>query len=110
VIAYILYISKRTVPQSDAETKGLEKLLLNKWYVDEIYNTLIVNPFKKLSNIFYIIVDDVLIDGIFVSGIARLTAFTGSVLRLFQSGNVSWYLLLMTLSISAVFGYLYFKI
>ncbi len=110
VAAYIIYVSKSTVPQSDAETKGVQKFLLKKWYWDELYDYLIVKPYRKIAQIFQDLVDEVLIDGIIVQGTAKMVSFAGGFVRMMQSGQVNYYLLLMTLSISALFAYIYYKI
>ena len=48
VIALAKYIKK---PELN-EATGLGKVVANKWYVDEIYNALIVNPLTYLGSIF----------------------------------------------------------
>ena len=47
-LAYQMYIKKPEIPKKLAERFHLiYKLLLNKYYVDEIYDALFVNPIKK---------------------------------------------------------------
>ncbi|MBK7578466.1 MAG: NADH-quinone oxidoreductase subunit L [Ignavibacteria bacterium] len=78
-----------------AKFKGLYQLLLNKYYVDEIYHMLIAGPIVALSRDFlWKIADVVLIDGA-VNGSARVVGATGSALRKIQSGVAQNYALVM---------------
>jgi NADH-quinone oxidoreductase subunit L len=73
---------------------GLQKLLNNKYYVDEIYGVLIVNPLKKISNFAGGIVDKYVVDGA-VNGLGRGVKAVGSTLRAVQTGDIQTYGLLM---------------
>ena len=64
---------------------------LNKYYVDEIYNALIVAPLLWIStNVLWHVVDEGIIDGI-VNGSARVARESGGKLREIQSGNTRSY-------------------
>src|SRR3954454_16350498 len=58
----------------------LHRLLLNKWYVDEIYDTLIVRPIAAISRFLWKVVDTLVIDGA-INASAYLTELTGDVGR-----------------------------
>ena len=50
-LAYQMYIKKPEMPKKLAERfRLIYKLLLNKYYVDEIYDALFVNPIKKVPS------------------------------------------------------------
>ncbi len=83
------------------EPTGFGKILANKWYVDELYNGLIVRPLSALGKLFTWI-EKWIIDGI-VNGIGRLVQYGGRQLRLLQSGQVGGYVLLMVMGILALF-------
>jgi NADH-quinone oxidoreductase subunit L len=71
---------------------GIQKVLLRKWYVDEIYDALIVRPLVWLSNrILWKGVDDGAIDTVGVNGSARLARGFGAVGSWLQTGQVSTY-------------------
>lgn len=73
----------------------LYKMLWNKWYLDEIYQMLLVNPIYIASRDFlWKVVDIVIIDGI-VNGSARTVAASASILRRLQTGIAQNYALLM---------------
>jgi len=68
--------------------------LWNKYYVDEIYNAIVIQPYIALSAFFWKQVDSVLIDGA-VNGVGELVRYTGSRVRRLQTGNVQVYALAM---------------
>jgi NADH-quinone oxidoreductase subunit L len=80
---------------------GLHRLLVNKYYVDEIYDAALVRPLKALSRGFWKVVDGRIIDG----GIhlaAYLTELTGDLGRLTTTGNVRNYALYLFLGLVAL--------
>jgi NADH-quinone oxidoreductase subunit L len=70
---------------------GLYKLVYNKYFVDEIYDTAVVRPIVAGSRaVLWKGVDVVVIDGL-VNGVASLARGVGGVLKLMQSGNIRSY-------------------
>lgn len=109
-LAYQMYIRKPGLPKRLAERfRFIHKLLLNKYYVDEIYDAVFVNPIKKMSTqILWKGVDVRVIDGS-VNGIARLVGGIGNILRLLQTGyirNYAFYIVIgcIFIVVLAVFG------
>ena len=47
-----------------AEPTGFAKILANKWYVDELYEAIVVKPINWISSFLSRVVDSKLIDGI----------------------------------------------
>lgn len=94
-----LYYSKK--PELN-EATGLGKVLQNKWYIDELYDTVIVNPLLKLGDVLKNIVEKSGIDGI-VNGVGKFVHYASRQLRLLQSGLVGSYILVMVLSIVVLF-------
>jgi NADH-quinone oxidoreductase subunit L len=97
VIAYVFYISKKSIPESDEETKGFAKWVSNKFYIDEFYDRVIVKPVMVLSDIFHVVVDKLIID-LFVNASAWMVGFTGRTLRLVQTGNTGFYIFVMVIA------------
>jgi NADH-quinone oxidoreductase subunit L len=89
------------------EEKGFGKVLENKWYVDELYDRIIVNPFNKLAGFLNNFFERFIIDGI-VNGVGRAVNYSSRQLRLIQSGQVGSYVLLMVLSILLLLLYQFF--
>jgi NADH-quinone oxidoreductase subunit L len=83
------------------EPTGFAKVLANKWYVDEIYDALVVRPLDLLAQ-FLVFIDKNIVDGI-VNGIGKLVQYGSRQLRLLQSGLVGGYVLLMVVGILILF-------
>jgi NADH-quinone oxidoreductase subunit L len=80
-LAYQLYCAKRFAPELIAKKwPRLYQLLVHKYYVDEIYDAVIVNRVKDLSTLFGLF-DGKVIDGIGVDGAGWLMRF-GSTLSM----------------------------
>lgn len=98
IAAYVMYVQKESVPAPDSEEKsGIQNLVYNKYYVDELYNAVFVNPMKTLSNALYSF-GEFFID-LFVNGAARLINFLGGLLRKTQTGSTGDYVFAMVLGI-----------
>jgi NADH-quinone oxidoreductase subunit L len=108
VITVIIAWNKFSKKPDLEESKGLGKVLENKWYVDELYDTIIVKPLNWLGRFFNRIIERSVIDG-FVNGIGRGIQYGSRQLRLLQSGQVGSYILLMVLSIVVFFAIIFFK-
>lgn len=108
-IAYVTYVSRKVLPISDAENRSiLSKLSYHKFYIDEVYETLIVRPLDVLSTFFYKVIDKLGIDSL-VNGAGTTTKEASKTLRLIQSGNVGFYIFMMVAGIVAllIYGFYY---
>ena len=76
-------------------------LVVEKFRVDEIYDTLVVRPFVVLARVLWKVVDVLVIDGILNAG-AFLVELTGDLLRFLQTGNVRNYALTFFLGVIAL--------
>jgi NADH-quinone oxidoreductase subunit L len=85
----------------------LHLLLENKYYVDEIYDALIVRPLAALSRFLWKVVDNFVIDGAVKAG-AFLTELTGDVGRFSTTGNVRNYALYFFLGVILLFWWIAF--
>jgi NADH-quinone oxidoreductase subunit L len=92
LIAWFVYIAKPAMADSLASTfKWLYTPLYNKYYVDEIYDAMVVKPLVGGSRwVLWKGADAGLIDGS-VNGVGALAQKVGGVLRLLQSGNIRSY-------------------
>ncbi|MBB3808470.1 NADH-quinone oxidoreductase subunit L [Pseudochelatococcus contaminans] len=96
---YVLDTSKPR--QLAAAFPGVYRFLLNKWYIDELYNFLFVRPAKELGRFFWKQGDGWLIDGHGPDGIsARVLDVTGRVVKL-QTGYVYHYAFAMLIGVAA---------
>jgi NADH-quinone oxidoreductase subunit L len=123
-LAWQMYIRDTEIPKRlEARYSGLHNLLLNKYYIDEIYQALIVTPIYRLMDALWDfdarVVDGAVngssfvtlvtsrFSGIFdlrtvdgaVNGVASVTRFTSQFLKFIQSGMVQNYLFVMFLGV-----------
>jgi NADH-quinone oxidoreductase subunit L len=96
------YVSKGALPQADEELTGLNKVISNKFYVDEIYNTVFVKPITILSDLFLVLVDKLFID-LIVNATAWIVATTGKTVRFIQTGNTGLYVFAMVIGMMVLF-------
>ena len=80
----------------------LSTFLENKWYIDEFYQWLVVNPLKKTSAFFQTWLEAKFIDGT-VNGVGKLVNYSSRQMRSLQSGQVGAYVLLMVLGMLLLF-------
>ena len=85
-----------------AEESGFAKVLQNKWYVDELYDAIIVKPLKSLSLFLNNVVERSGIDGL-VNGVGRGINYGSRQIRLLQSGQVGTYILMMVIGMIVLF-------
>jgi NADH-quinone oxidoreductase subunit L len=85
-----------------AENTGFGKVLENKWYVDELYQNIIVSPLNKLGKFLSNVFETKVVDGM-VNGVGKLVNYGGRQLRWLQSGQVGNYVLLMVVSMVLIF-------
>jgi NADH-quinone oxidoreductase subunit L len=68
------------------------RVLLNKYWVDELYEALFLRPGYWLSrNVLWQWIDRRVIDGLLVNGSALMVSVTGGLLRLIQNGMIRSY-------------------
>jgi NADH-quinone oxidoreductase subunit L len=98
VIAILIALGKFTKRPELNEPQGLGGFLAHKWYIDELYDAVIVNPLNALAGFFKNIIEKSGIDGI-VNGVGRFILYSSRQIRLVQSGQVGSYILFMVLAI-----------
>lgn len=98
IIAYVVYAKKNAVPVEDSASTGVHQLVYKKYFIDELYDAIIVKPLDWISGVL-----DSLVERL---GIDRLVNFFGNtvvegskVARLLQAGNIGFYIFIMVISI-----------
>ncbi len=102
IIIYIFTKKYYAVEKIEGENKGFKRVLENKWYVDELYDSIIVKPVQSLAKYFNNVLERKGIDG-FVNGIGKAVNYGSRQVRLIQTGQVGTYILLMVLGILILF-------
>ena len=89
--AYMMYMKNRTIPEKLAQKNPLlYRLMLNKWYIDELYEWNVIKPLHTFSIFLWKITDAMIIDGL-VNKTAQFFMWCGSMLRHIQTGYVQRY-------------------
>lgn len=102
ILAYAVYIRRKPNPDRLRELGGaIYRLIKGKYYVDELYNAIVVGTVRKLADISFRLVDRILIDGT-IDGIAGISESAGASLRRRASGYVRSYATYMVLGASLI--------
>ena len=104
-IALIALLVALTIYRKKADGEpqtALGKFFYNKWYIDELYNNVIINPLNKLAGFLKEVIEKNVIDGA-VNGTGKIVQYSARKIRLMQSGQVGYYILFMVLSIIILF-------
>ena len=108
-IAWEFYIRRPELPAELArQQQPLYKFLFNKWYFDEVYDFLIVQPTLWLGRVLWKYGDGRMIDGLGPDGIsARVLDVTRGVVRL-QTGYLYHYAFAMLIGVAALITWFMF--
>jgi NADH-quinone oxidoreductase subunit L len=98
-----IYLKKPQIAEKTAKKfKGLYNLLLNKYFIDEIYEAVVVQPVQKGSErLLWKFFDISIIDNI-VNSTANIVGKLSGVIRKVQTGFVQSYALIMMIGIALV--------
>ncbi|AZO02209.1 MULTISPECIES: NADH-quinone oxidoreductase subunit L [unclassified Mesorhizobium] len=103
LVAWKFYIRSPELPRSVAANhRLLYAFLLNKWYFDELYDFLFVQPAKRLGRFLWKTGDGTIIDGLGPDGVsARVVDVTNRVVKL-QTGYLYHYAFAMLIGVAAL--------
>ncbi len=108
-IAWVMYIKNPELPgKFVARFEGMHRIIFNKWYIDELYDFVFVNPCKKIGTFLWRIVDARIVDGV-VNGCAWVIRGIGTGLRYTQSGYLYNYAMAMVVGVVVIVGVYVFK-
>jgi NADH-quinone oxidoreductase subunit L len=90
------------VPASEAaEDTGFKRVLFRKYYVDEIYDSVFIQPLLRASRFAWKVIDQGIVDGI-VNGLGHLARAMGWIGSLFQTGTVNTYALFLAIGVLVI--------
>ena len=99
-----MYIGNPLLPVRLAESFGpLYRFLLNKWYFDELYNVIFVQPALRLARLFWQVGDVTIIDGV-PNGLAELTTDGSKQVVRIQTGSLAVYAFAMLIGVVVLVG------
>ena len=108
-VAWNMYIKNTTLPAKfTAKFAGLHKAVFNKWYIDELYDFVFVNPCKKIGTFLWRGFDVCIVDGV-VNGLAWVVKGLGAGLRYTQSGYLYNYAMAMVVGVVVIVGFYIFN-
>jgi NADH-quinone oxidoreductase subunit L len=94
----------KILPASESpKPVGFKKVLFKKYYVDEIYDRIIVQPLIRASHFSWKVIDAGIVDGI-VNGMGNLARALGWFGSLFQTGSVNTYALFLAIGVLVILG------
>lgn len=107
IFSYFGFAANRN--PSFANNTGVAKMLEDKWYIDEVYDAIIVRPLMAISAIFDRVVERLGIDGL-VNGVGKLVTWGADRMRLLQTGQVGFYIFMMVIGMTILFALSFFWI
>ena len=108
-IAFTMYVKNTELPGKFVATfPTLHRAVYNKWYVDEIYDYIFVNPCKAIGQFLWKGFDVIVVDGV-VNGVANVVMGVSGIFRYMQSGYIYNYAFSMALGVVVMLGYFIFK-
>jgi NADH-quinone oxidoreductase subunit L len=108
-IAFTMYMSNNKLPgKFTSAFPALHRAVYNKWYMDELYDFLFVNPCKSLGNLLWKGFDVLIVDGI-VNGVGKVVMGFSAGIRGLQTGNTHNYALGMALGAVVVVAVYIFR-
>jgi NADH-quinone oxidoreductase subunit L len=103
-LAYVMYMFFPLLPMRLATSfRGIYLLLLNKWYFDELYDAIFVQPMLRLARMLWQTGDATLIDGV-PNGLAELTVDGSRQAVKIQTGSIAVYAFVMLIGVVALVG------
>jgi NADH-quinone oxidoreductase subunit L len=104
--AWFLYIKRPDLPGVIAQKLSpIYKLLVNKFYFDEIYQAVFAGGSRALGNALWRVGDVAIIDGTVVNGSARAVGWLSGIMRRMQTGYLYHYAFAMIIGLSALLAW-----
>ena len=109
-LSFFIFVKNKNIINTLVEmNKPIYIFLKNKWYFDEMYDYLFVNPSKKIGLYFWKKIDLRFIDRFGPDGISSLIKIISSITVKFQNGFIYHYAFVMLLGFSALLTFLILK-
>ncbi len=102
-LAFRFYLQQPSIATALRERlSAVHRTLLNKYWIDELYDAIAVRPVHALARGFWRIFDVKVVDGT-VNGVGYTFEGLSAILRLFQTGFVGTYAFFLALGVAALF-------
>src|SRR5476651_2235775 len=105
-LSYVYYVARPDLPaKTVAMFRPLYTFFYNKWYFDELYDAVFVQPSLMIGRLLWKKGDGAIIDGLGPDNIAARSLNVAGVLSRFQSGFLYQYAFMMLLGVAALVTY-----
>ena len=106
-ISFYYFVSNTKILEDFKNTNlPLYNFLLNKWFIDELYEQIFIKPAKKIGSFFWKQGDQGIIDRFGPDGISKLIKKISEKASLFQTGFIYDYAFAMLIGLSILLTYL----
>ena len=106
-LSFYYFVSNTKIIESFKNTNlPLYNFLLNKWYIDELYELIFVKPIKLIGSFFWKKGDVGIIDRFGPDGISKLVKIVSDKAGKFQTGFIYDYAFVMLIGLSILLTYL----
>jgi len=106
LVAYWLWVARPAVPgRVRARAAALHRFLVNKWYFDELIDTLVVRPFAWFGRFARNTFERVVVNGVIVGGAAGAVRAGSAAVRAIQSGYLRYYAALLLFGLAGLGAY-----
>ena len=100
IVATVFYLLLKSLPSFlSSKLPFIYNFLYNKWYFDELYNFIFVNPLKRIGNFLWLFFDKKIIDGFGPDGISSLVISISRNVSKIQTGYVYHYAFAMLIGL-----------
>ena len=106
---YLFILNPKILEDFKNTNKPLHNFLLNKWYIDELYEKVFINPAKRIGSFFWKKGDIGIIDRFGPDGISKLVKIISNKTARLQTGFIYDYAFVMLLGLSILLTYLILK-
>jgi NADH-quinone oxidoreductase subunit L len=105
IAAYFFLINRALADSVAKSFSAVHRTLLNKYWIDELYDRTIVQPLKWASDhVLWKVVDIWIIDGI-VNGVGVFVRGSAALIRMAQTGSIRTYAASLVLGVVLILGY-----
>ncbi len=103
-LAYYFYMVKKSRPVGDTQITGIQNVIYNKYYIDELYNSVFVKPVNAIGDFSHKVIEKAGIDKL-VNSVGTLVEGLAAEAKLLQTGSTGQYLFAMVISIALLLIY-----
>jgi NADH-quinone oxidoreductase subunit L len=105
IAAYFFLMNRALADSVAASFSAVHRTLLNKYWIDELYDAVIVQPVKWASDhVLWKVIDVWIIDGI-VNGVGVFVRGSAALIRMVQTGSIRTYAASLVLGVVLILGY-----